>query len=157
MKPKTTQICRTLPTTTFGFCPNVCKYAEPRWSWLFTIPMDFSRQWCTDSTAPGPRESPKWYHHPRKQQFTLLNRFSTSKSMQISWQQMRLSTFSSDAETLSMAMDSSQEIPHSQNSRHVSTFSGHLNHKSLCPSIQWKQMVLHWQHQVKSQLRCLQL
>ena len=33
------------------------------------------------------------------------------------------STFSSDAGTLSMAVDSSQAIPHSQNSRHVSTFS----------------------------------
>ena len=35
------------------------------------------------------------------------------------------STFSSDAGTLSMAVDSSQAIPHSQNSRHVSTFSDH--------------------------------
>ena len=35
------------------------------------------------------------------------------------------STFSSDADTLSMAMDSSQAIPHSQNSRHVSTFRDH--------------------------------
>ena len=35
------------------------------------------------------------------------------------------STFSSDAETLSMAMDSSQAFPHSQDSRHVSTFSDH--------------------------------
>ena len=35
------------------------------------------------------------------------------------------STFSSDAETLSISTDSSQAIRHSQKSRHVSTFSDH--------------------------------